>query len=260
MGKNSKISWTDHTFNPWWGCVKVSDGCKHCYAEIGAKRFSGEPGDLWGPGSNRRFFGDVHWDKPKHWNRQAQKEGVRHKVFCASYADVFENREDLDNPRVRLFELIEDTPHLDWLLLTKRPENVNSFINISNSFRGGIPNNVWLGTTVENQEMANKRIPILLGIPASVLWLSVEPMLGPIDLKGGHEEVWPLAESRIAWVIVGGESGRNPRPMAPNWARQVRDDCKAAGVPFFFKQFGGADRDKGGDLLDGTEHKEFPNV
>lgn len=224
MSANSPIEWTHHTFNPWWGCTKVSPACTHCYAETQAKWRHRLP--IWGQHTGRRFFGDNHWDGPLAWNKAAAKEGVRKRVFCASMADVFEGRADLEPWRARLWKLIEATPWLDWLLLTKRPENVGAMVPWGASW----PTNVWLGTTVENAEWAAKRIPALLQQPAAIRFLSCEPLLGPIDLSPWLDE--------INWVIVGGESGHNARLMDPRWACALRDQCVAAGVNFFFKQWG----------------------
>jgi protein gp37 len=152
MGKNSHIEWTHHTFNPWWGCAKVSPACQHCYAEAWAKRVGAR---VWGAKAPRRFFGNDHWNEPLKWNSEAKKNRIRYRVFCASMADVFEDRIDLDLWRARLWDLIDATPYLDWLLLTKRPESVEKL-----SRWGAVwPANVWLGTTVENQECAEKRLP-----------------------------------------------------------------------------------------------------
>jgi protein gp37 len=167
--KNSKIEWTHHTFNPWWGCTKVSDACAHCYAETFAKR-TGH--DVWGPDKPRRFFGDKHWEAPLLWNDQAKKAGERQRVFCASMADVFEDYNgpknlELLNARSQLWRLIEQTPNLDWLLLTKRPENILRFLPQA----WDQTSRLWIGTTVENQEQANKRIPELLKVPARIRFL-----------------------------------------------------------------------------------------
>lgn len=226
MAKNSSIEWTHHTFNPWWGCVKVSPACTHCYAETWAKRVGQK---LWGPRSKRRFFSDEHWRAPVKWNAEAEVLGARHRVFCASMADVFEDRPELASHRARLFRLIESTPHLDWLLLTKRPEHAPGLARRA-GWSGAWPRNVWAGTTVENQEYAAERIPHLLEIPAKVRFLSCEPLLGPVDLGG-----WI---SSLDWVIAGGESGGKSRPMAPEWPRGIRDQCVAAGIAFHFKQWG----------------------
>lgn len=229
MGKNSSIEWTHHTFNPWWGCVRVSPGCKHCYAETWARRVGQ---DVWGKDADRRFFTDHHWREPLKWNSEAEKQGVRRRVFCASMADVFEKRKDLDPWRDRLWGLIDKTPWLDWLLLTKRPENVIKCVPWEQQW----PKNVWLGTTAENQRWADKRLPILLSFPAAVLFVSAEPLVGALDLSS---YLRPGAEGRkVGWVIAGGESGPHSRPMNPQWARDLRDQCKGTSVPFHFKQWG----------------------
>ena len=176
MGKDSRIEWTHHTFNPWWGCVRVSAACDHCYAETWAKRL-GE--DVWGPHSERRFFTDAHWKEPLKWNKEAGEANSRRRVFCASMADVFENRNDLIPHRKRLLELIAQTPNLDWLLLTKRIHLVKRQLPKGYEF----PRNVWLGATVENQE-AVKRIKYLLEFESpSVRFLSCEPLLSAIDIQ-----------------------------------------------------------------------------
>ena len=197
MGKRSRIEWTDHTFNPWWGCTKVSPACKHCYAEAWAKRVGQR---VWGKGASRRFFGDRHWTQPVVWNSEAAEAGERERVFCASMADVFENRRDLDPWRDKLWELIEATPSLDWLLLTKRPENVSELA----PWKGKWPKNIWLGTTVENQKMATARLPLLEKIDTVVRFISAEPLLGRINLD-------PWLGATINWVITGGESGPRAR-------------------------------------------------
>lgn len=186
MGKTTEIQWCDATFNPWWGCIKVSDGCKNCYANSLDKRYGG---NHWGPNSERRLFGDKHWAEPLKWNKEAQTAGVRKRVFCASMADVFEDREDLEEQRDRLWATIAETPFLDWLLLTKRPENIGDMIpwsdgNPNNWWKADVSMwpNVWLGTSVENQQAADERIPHLLDVPATVRFLSCEPLLGPVDL------------------------------------------------------------------------------
>jgi protein gp37 len=215
------IEWADYTFNPWIGCTKVSPACDNCYAENWGKRF----GVKWGHKEPRKRTSDANWRKPLEWNRKAEKEGKRPRVFCASLADVF----DVEVPfewRRDLFTLIAMTPHLDWLLLTKRPQVMLTF-----AIQHGWPENAWAGTTVENQEMAAARIPMLSAMPAKVRFLSMEPLQGPVDLS-----FWP--DDAVQWVIVGGESGHGARPMHPNWARSLRDQCQAAGVAFFFKQWG----------------------
>ncbi len=223
MAKNSRIEWTTHTFNPWWGCVKMSPACQHCYAEAWAKRVGQ---DVWGIRAERRFFGDKHWAEPLKWDRDAAAERERPRVFCASMADVFEDRADLDAARGRLWRLIEQTPNLDWLLLTKRPDLVNAKTPWGQNW----PPNVWLGTTVENQEWADERLPALAAVPAKIRFISAEPLLGPVDLGDWREE--------IDWVITGGESGSRARPSSPSWFRDLMNQCMAAEIPFHFKQWG----------------------
>ena len=230
MGKETSIEWTHHTFNPWWGCVKVSAACDHCYAETWAKRL-GE--DVWGPLAERRFFSDAHWKEPLKWDRDAQKAGVRRRVFCASMADVFENRKDLIPHRLRLLKLIGETPNLDWLLLTKRIHLVKKQLPKDYEF----PKNVWLGATVENQDVAGKRLKYLLAFKTpSVRFLSCEPLLGHLDLTKWLQ-VGPEG-TRIDWVIAGGESGPGSRPMEPQWPEDLKKQCTTAGVAFHFKQWG----------------------
>ncbi len=226
VAKSTSIEWTDHTFNPWWGCTKVSPGCDHCYAELWARRV-GE--SVWGRDEPRRFFSDAHWRQPRAWNSDAMERGERRRVFCASMADVFEDRRDLDSERERLWRLITETPNLDWQLLTKRPQNVCRL----SPWQGEWPKNVWLGTTVEDQVRADLRVPILLRVPASVRFLSCEPLLGPVDLS-----VLVGAERHIHWIIAGGESGPGARPMDPTWVRRLRDFCRASHIAFHFKQWG----------------------
>ncbi len=222
MAQYSGIEWTDHTFNPWWGCIKVSPGCVNCYAETWANRYGH---DIWGKTKRRRLFGKDHWNQPLVWNRKAIQEDQRYRVFCASMADVFEDNPQLDGEREKLWELIEATPQLDWLLLTKRPENMNQMTPWELW-----PQNIWAMTSVENQKEAEIRIPILVDIPASVIALSVEPLLDRVDLSSWIDQ--------IDWVIVGGESGNKARPMHIDWVREIRDLCIETNTAFFFKQWG----------------------
>lgn len=230
MGKDTSIEWTHHTFNPWWGCVRVSAACDHCYAETWAKRLGA---NVWGPKTERRFFGDSHWKEPLKWNADAVAQGVRKRVFCASMADVFENRADLIPHRLRLLDLIARTPQLDWLLLTKRIHLVKKQLPKGYVF----PSNVWLGTTVENQDEADKRVRHLLDFATpAVRFLSCEPLLGPLDLRRFLTR--NEAGVRVDWVIAGGESGHGSRPMEPQWPDELRKQCTSARVAFHFKQWG----------------------
>lgn len=251
MGDTTKIEWCDRTWSPWFGCTNVSPACDNCYAEAWAKR-SGIV--EWGAGKARRRASDDYWKRPLKWNREAAAKGVRIKVF-PSLCDPFDAEVDEDW-RDDLFSLIVETPHLDWLLLTKRPQVAKKYLAAYTI----VPDNMWLGATVENQAMADLRIPVLLSIPARVRFLSCEPLLAPLNLTHMESEVgyfidalagehWhPGAGSissqtfrgkpRISWVIAGGESGPGARPSHPDWFRSLRDQCAAAGVPFFFKQHG----------------------
>lgn len=269
MSENTKIEWCDHTFNPWEGCQKVGPGCDHCYAETRNARFAGGTAINWGPGAPRRRTSASNWNKPRAWNAKADaffaEHGRRQRVFCASLADVFDNAVD-PQWRADLFALIHATPNLDWLLLTKRIGNVpDMLVQLSH---GSDPDltlldmmplpNVWIGATITSQAEAGRDIPKLLAVPAAKRFLSMEPLLGsvnltpflwskastsdwmgdppdPTDPNQGH----PLMRiTGIDWVIVGGESGPGARPMHPEWARSLRDQCQAAGTPFLFKQWG----------------------
>jgi protein gp37 len=304
MAENSAIEWTDHTFNPWTGCTRVGPGCDNCYAESWSKR-AGDRVGKWGPGAQRVRTTAANWSLPVKWNRQAAvaqagwAEGVklygseaaalaagnikprRPRVFCASLADVFDN-EVPEHWRWDLFRLIAATPHLDWLLLSKRIGNAASMLNsaaaaAANEFVGALEwdrspwPNVWLGATVVNQAEADRDIPKLLTVPARVRFLSIEPMLGPVEIwryLSRHCErhpppldtdgkceicegrgIWSIGDQLdesekapirpgLDWIICGGESGPKARPMHPDWARTLRDQCAAAGVPFLFKQWG----------------------
>lgn len=238
MSKTSAIEWTRSTFNPWWGCEKVSPACQHCYAERDAKRYGYA---LWGSTSPRRFFSESHWDQPLQWNRQAQTEGRPWRVFCGSMCDILEDREDLMVQRVRLWELIERTPSLTWLLLTKRPELFQKATPTRWWSPMTWPQNAWVGTTVENQEWVERRVPELVQVPAPIRFLSCEPLLGPLTL-GLRPRHLARDAQRIDWVIAGGESGPGARPMAIEWVRSLRDQCWATGASFFFKQDSQANR------------------
>ena len=243
MAQDSKIEWTDATFNPWWGCTKVSDGCKFCYAHTIANRFGHE---IWGPGATRRTFGENHWREPVRWNRKAGEAGERLRVFCASMADVFDPEAPAEE-RERLWELIRQTPHLDWQILTKRPHLVAE--NLPFDWEDGYPN-VWLGTSVEDERVL-KRIAQLVEVPAVVHFLSLEPLIGPLS---------NLPLDCIEWAIVGGESGPGARPIEKSWVEEIRLQCETANVPFFFKQWGGVRKKQAGRELNGRFYDEMPRV
>ena len=256
MSENTKIEWADHTFNPWEGCQKVGPGCDNCYAETRNARFSGGMAVNWGPGAPRRRTSEANWGLPLKWNKRAAAEGRRFRVFCASLADVFDNAVPVQW-RISLMRLIVDTPNLDWLLLTKRIGNAAEMLETAfravhagrEGWADNVLPNVWIGATVVNQAEADRDIPKLMNVPAYARFLSIEPMLGPIDLKlmkyedcGYLDEFGRIvANTRrrcIHSVIVGGESGSKARPMHPQWVRMVRDQCAEAIVPFMFKQWG----------------------
>jgi protein gp37 len=336
MAKNSKIEWTTHTYNPWIGCTKVSDGCKNCYAEtLDRNRFSKTmdggtkqaPVRHWGAGAPRHRTNTRH--EVLGWNKEAKEKPHRcerchsryttekrleykgrcpnwiqvgdkpdaledcngtitenhvPRVFSSSLADVFDAEAPLEWFE-DLLQLIDDTPNLNWLLLTKRPENIiprmdaamNGNFEPERTFLHHMPH-VWLGTSVENQAMADKRIPLLLGVQAKARFLSCEPLLGSVDLaewmaptlqacvahhhRTGHDGGgfgehyrcdgcdYSRDENRlIHWVICGGESGPGARPMHPDWAQALCDQCAFAGVPFLFKQWGEFAPDEHGETV-----------
>lgn len=317
MGENSKIEWCHHTMNPWRGCTKIAAGCEHCYADALSKRNPSVLG-IWGPNGKRVRAADAHWQLPIKWNKAAALAGERHRVFCASLADVFEDWQQeirdsknlilhrcdkcgstdaidslcaygcdcgkcdgvmravsMNTLRADLFKLIDATPNLDWLLLTKRPENVLRMwpsarhMPAGDEFElDGYRPNVWLLTSIATQADADKNVPELLKCRdlVPVLGLSAEPLIGPVDFgpwmieeapagykllskfygASGFDEAGKQPERTfklrdpqlLDWVIVGGESGHGARPFDINWARSIVAQCKAAGVPVFVKQLG----------------------
>ena len=334
MSAETAIEWCDSTFNPWIGCTRVSPACDDCYAARSTPART--LGVAWGQGDLRRRTSADLWKQPARWNAKrfmqcgqcgwrgeraaaiigcgrcgsVDLDDARRRVFCASLADVFDN-EVPDEWRVDLFRLIEATPNLDWLLLTKRIGNAAEMMFRARGGHLPLLPNVWLGATVVNQTEVDRDVPKLLATPAAVRFLSIEPMLGSVDVspfmwpvcgwwKGPHRSYREAkaagaecglkrqglvsAHARfIDWVICGGESGPKARPMHPDWARSLRNQCGAAGVPFLFKQWGewlgekqdGAhDHDPlelnatdepqrvgkkaAGRQLDGRTHDEFP--
>lgn len=270
MATTTGIEWTDSTFNPWIGCTKISAGCDHCYAAaMNAYRGWTE----WGPHGERRRTSAQTWQNPRRWQAAAKrfrlKHGRRQRVFCASLADVFDNKAPAAF-RADLFELIRSCPDLDWQLLTKRPQNVAKML--PRDWGDGYPN-VWLGTTTEDQSAFDQRWQHLRAIPAAIRFLSYEPAIGPLTLSN---------DSSPNWIISGGESGGHARFMDPAWARWIRDQCQERGIAFFHKQWGdyqsnpevcersmsardaeGVDpkaNGKGGGLLDGRLWREFPTT
>ncbi len=246
MGDTTQIEWCDATFNPWEGCQKVSPACDNCYAEVRNIRFNGSAIN-WGPGAPRRRTSAANWRKPIKWNREAKRDGTRPFVFCASLSDVFDNEVD-PAWRADLFKLIGETPNLVWLLLTKRIGNVHKM-------RPDLGINVAIGATMASQEEYDRDAPKLAAVKRYLMPLftfgSFEPLLSNINL-------W----SQIApdWIIVGGESGKNARPMNLTWARNIRTDAQTLGRVFNFKQVGGRGNDKGGHELDGRTYFNRPQV
>lgn len=240
MSANTKIEWCDHTWSPVWGCTEVSKaetgggGCDNCYARVLANRF----GTGWN-GAPMREFGEHHWNEPVRWNRKAAAAGTTPRVF-PSMCDPFDKNWPA-GVRTRFFELIERTPNLIWLLLSKRIGNVARMLEEQGL--SSLPSNVWIGATIVNQEEADRDIPKLLQVPAAKRFLSMEPLLGPVSFEGmwvphANPAMHENMLDALDWVIVGGESGHGARPMDPDWARSLRDQCQAAGVPFLFKQWG----------------------
>ena len=274
MAKHTGIEWCDSTFNPWMGCTKVSPGCDHCYAEQRMDRRLHLV--QWGAGMPRRRTGPASWSEPLRWQRQAAEfkatHGRRRRVFCASLADWLDNEVPIAW-LVDLLELVRSTPDLDWLLLTKRIGNWAPRISEAIGYLDeqtpaayplplrawlaqwldgdDAPHNVWLGATVVNYTEYIRDVYKLLHVPAVVRFLSVEPMLGPISTT-------PTTLRRLDWVICGGESGAGARQLKPGWVQSLRYQCEAAGVPFFFKQWGGVTPKAGGCELDGEEFKAWP--
>ena len=266
MAETTEIAWCDSTFNPWMGCTRVSPACDNCYAAVSTPaRTMGVP---WGAGQPRRRTSPANWSMPLRWEREHAaffaEHSRRRRVFCASLADVFDNEVD-PAWRADLLRLIADTPNLDWLLLTKRIGNAGRMIADTLRTMQADPlartphwpwPNVWLGATICNQVEADRDIPKLLAVPAEVRFLSIEPLLGAIDVRrwmgiavGGstHQlmgedfyrcDLTGAPLEGIDWVIAGGESGHGARPMHPDWARSLRDQCAGADAPFLFKQWG----------------------
>lgn len=256
MAELSKIEWCTHTFNPWIGCTKVSAACDHCYAEAWDARGLQKLPSRWGPHAARTRT--KTWGNPIKWNRAATGAAERPRVFVASLADIFDKHKSiLPQWRKDLWNLIKQCPHLDFLLLTKRPQNIARYLPAD--WGRGYPN-VWLGATVENQDEFNRRVPHLLNVPCAIRFLSMEPLLGPVDMRAwkhnGHDAIFGLD-----WAITGGESGPQYRHVDPDCFRMVRDQCEDAGVAFLFKQWEGVNQKAikaMGRELDGVIHDGYP--
>jgi protein gp37 len=276
VSDNSAIEWTDATWNPVTGCTKVSPGCDNCYAETFSERWRSVPGHYFEQGFDvqlrpNKLAEPLKWRKPR-------------RVFVNSMSDLF--HDDVPDEYIaRVFAVMAATPRHTYQLLTKRHGRMRSLLS-SEAFPGmcraaqadllatnagektsvwPLPN-VWVGVSVENQQWADIRIPVLLRTPAAVRFLSCEPLLGPVDLRRGQYAMPPTGEvlgttlDGIDWVIVGGESGMASRPMQVAWARSLRDQCAAADVAFFFKQWGGRTPKANGRELDGRTWDEMPET
>lgn len=268
--QNTEIEWADHTFNPWIGCQHVSPGCDHCYAEA-QNAFRKWNGGTWGPHAPRKRTSEANWKQPLKWNASAcgfkKEHGHRPRVFCASLADVFDNRAE-PSWREDLFALIRECRRLDWLLLTKRPQNIKKMLpkDWGNGYR-----NVWLGATAEDQSSFDQRWKILQWIPVTIKFISYEPAIGSLRL--------PKHDALPDWIISGGESGPGARELKPRWIRNIIKECRDRGVAIFHKQWGTYQSNplvleqgvspseakaidhfgKGGGLVDGQLVREFPD-
>jgi protein gp37 len=297
MGTNSKIEWTEHTINPWHGCTKVHAGCDHCYAETITKRWGR---DIWGPDKPRLAIQSV-WNDLYKQQKEAAAAGTRSRVFVGSMMDIFEKPMPLidhhGNPEIRggqemttenarqylFYSIVPECPNLIFLFLTKRPSNINKYI--PEKWKINPPENVMFGTSPCDQKTFDTLVPQLLQVNGKK-FLSIEPLLGPVTLKSivsiDHYKHMVQIHCHIQWIIVGGESGSQARPMHPDWARTLRDECSFIGLPFFFKQWGefvsvsmeagpgqhftfpnGATvrrlgKKAAGRALDGIEYSEFP--
>ncbi|MGC8641169.1 MAG: DUF5131 family protein [Isosphaeraceae bacterium] len=239
MSLNSKIEWTDATWNPIRGCTKISPGCAHCYAETFAERFRGVPGHPYEQGFDLRLMPEK-LDEPLRWKTPRM-------VFVNSMSDLF--HEDVADEYIeRVCRVMVEANRHTYQVLTKRSERMREMLCSRLSFAAREPH-IWFGVSVDNRKHGLPRIEHLRAAPAGLRMLSVEPLL---------EDLGPLDLSEIGWVIVGGESGPKARPMQPDWVRAIRDQCQAAGVPFFFKQWGGVRKHKSGRELDGRTHDEMP--
>lgn len=242
MGEKTEISWTNHTFNGWWGCTRIAPGCDNCYAATLDARTGG---DYWNPHVAPRRTMPENWRKVIKWNEQAVIENRRHKVFCGSMMDWCD-KDAPEGARDDLFQLIKQTPMLDWQLLTKRATLIKR--SLPSDWGDGY-HNVWLGVTVENKEFGFSRIDELREIPAKIKFISAEPLLS--SLNG-------ICLEGIDWVIIGGESGPGWRPMNRAWVDDLMSACAHESIPVWFKQWGGNTKGKGGCEINGREHKFWP--
>jgi protein gp37 len=241
MADKSKIEWTDSTWNPIRGCTKISPGCTHCYAETFAERFRGVNGHPYEQGFDLRIVPEK-LEEPLRWSKPRM-------IFVNSMSDLFHE----DVPTAYILQVAGVMQKANWhtyQVLTKRADRLQTVLNTSLREHASLPH-IWWGVSVENRKHGLPRIEYLRNAPASIRFLSVEPLLenlGTVDLSGIH------------WVIVGGESGHGARPMERTWVESIRDQCAAATVPFFFKQWGGVQKKKAGRLLDGRTYDDRPFV
>lgn len=256
--ENTNISWCDHTFNAWIGCTKVNEACKFCYAEAHDKRFYKQ--SHWGPNTSRQMTSDKYWNQPRNWNKSAGLAKVQLRVFCSSLADVFEDHPQVIEARQRLFKLIEETPNLIWMLLTKRPGNIDKMIpeswNRNLGLGGSVPENVRFGVSIGNQKQFDEMWPVMeesMYNHGTPYFLSMEPLLGPVDFAMFDEPVQivgtTVTRSRHlpSYIIVGGESGSKARPMHPEWVDKIKNQCFLYNISFHFKQWG--EWNNGSDVL-----------
>lgn len=283
MAEQTGIEWCDSTFNPWWGCTKISRACDNCYAAVLDKRTGG---NNW-EGKNRRRTGVKNWNFLLRWQKQAPKffdeHGRNRRVFTASMADIFDNQVPTEW-RDDFWDYVRQCPDLIFLILTKRPQNIEK---MKPEFWDDIKGHIWLGTTVENQEVANRNIPHLVKHDCAARFLSCEPLVGQVDLEwpdsfypdgvptccsgkdcGCHGmPTEPPLIHNIDWVITGGETGPGSRNADPAWYRMLRDQCAHWKTPFLFKQWGDWDENQvrvlkknSGRVLDGVTHDGYPNT
>lgn len=250
MAKDTKIAWADSTFNPWWGCKKISTGCKFCYAEALAVQLGYR--NLWS--GQFRTFGDKIWNEPVRWNRLAKKKGVPSRVFCGSMCDIFQEDlpENIQKERQKLFSLINTTPWLDWMMLTKRAKNAALTLGLFH--KQPLPNNLWIGVTIEGDDAqtADQNVSFLTQIPAFLRFISFEPLLGGYipDLRN------------IDWIIIGGES-QSTRIMEPDWVDNLIEkarNTKPVPPKIFFKQAGSALASRWGMSGKGDNLNELPQT
>jgi len=234
MGQHTHIQWADHTFNPWWGCTRVAEGCRHCYAESLDKWL--HKGAHWGVGRPRMVMSNSYWSQPLRWNQAAEKAGERRRVFCGSMCDVMDPAAPYSEVRA-LWDVIEQTPNLDWLLLSKRPDRYRPTFE-----RYGCPRNVWAGASASTQRECDEACRHLQYLPSTLEFLSLEPLIEkviipPLSLSRPGDRDEGIAD-RIDWVIVGGESGPGARACDTDWIEQIVDQCAGCGIPVFVKQLG----------------------